>query len=439
MAVATGVPVPRRVRFLAYVRALASRVGWPSLVPGLVAFSVLASIGVADGGLFPRAWRLGTLALVSIAGAALLVRRRIALGRMEWLVIGAFVAYTGWTVASGTWSGGMTTAFLNAERSLVYPAAVLAVLLVTDRRSVLHLLVGVLAAATFVCAYGLSIYLFTSPPLDPVEGKLLFQPVGYANALGILATVGILLSLGLALAARRRSMRVLALVPLVALAPALLLTSSRGAMVALVIGLVCLPAFSGRIAWRGWVALGAGAFVAVAVVAVVSGTQLVSGQYRIQYWQVAWWDYREHPWLGSGAGTFGDYWLKHRPIDVFVRSAHTLYLQALAELGPVGLALILVAILTPLAVLRTRRDPIVGAAGAAYVAFAVHAGVDWDWELPAVTLAGVFCAAALLAAGGDSAAPITGRGRFALLLPLAAVAGLACLRLKTGGGLPFGP
>jgi len=45
----------------------------------------------------------------------------------------------------------------------------------------------------------------------------------------------------------------------------------------------------------------------------------------------------------------------------------------------------------------------------------------------------------LLAAGGDSAAPITGRGRFALLLPLAAVAGLACLRLKTGGGLPFGP
>jgi len=127
----------------------------------------LASIGVADGGLFPRAWRLGTLALVSIAGAALLVRRRIALGRMEWLVIGAFVAYTGWTVASGTWSGGMTTAFLNAERSLVYPAAVLAVLLVTDRRSVLHLLVGVLAAATFVCGYGLSIYLFTSPPLRP--------------------------------------------------------------------------------------------------------------------------------------------------------------------------------------------------------------------------------------------------------------------------------
>jgi len=46
MAVATGVPVPRRVRFLAYVRALASRVGWPSLVPGLVAFSVLAGAGI---------------------------------------------------------------------------------------------------------------------------------------------------------------------------------------------------------------------------------------------------------------------------------------------------------------------------------------------------------------------------------------------------------
>jgi O-antigen ligase len=439
MAVATGVPAPRRARFLAFVRALASRVGWPSVVPGLVAISVLTSIGVADGGLFPRAWRLGTLALVCIAGAALLARRRVGLGWAEWLVVGALVAYTGWTAASGAWSGDVSAAFLNAERSLVYPAAMLAALLVTDRFSLIQLLGGVLAGATAVCGYGLGIYLFTSPPLDPIQGALLFQPLGYANAVGILATVGILLALGLALAARRVVARVLALVPLVIFAPTLYFSSSRGAGLALVAGLVCLPTFAGRLSLRRSAVLAAVALVAVAVAVVASGTQIVSGQYRIQYWQVAWWDYRDHPWLGSGAGTFGGYWLQHRPVDVFVRTAHTLYLQALAELGPVGLGLILVAILAPFVVLLRRRDPVVGAAGAAYVAFVLHAGVDWDWELPAVTLAGVFCGAAVLVAGRSDPRSFPLRARLALLVPLAAVAILACVRLKTGGGLPFGP
>lgn len=442
MAVASGVPATRRVRLLAFVRALVSRAGWPSFIPGIVAFSVLTSVGVADGGLFPRAWRLGTLALVSIAGAALLSRRRVGLGRREWLVVGALAAYTGWTAASGAWSGHVSLAFLNAERSLVYPAAMLAALLVTERFSAAHLLVGVLAGVTAVCGYGLGIYLFTSPPLDPIEGSLLFQPLGYANAVGILATVGILLALGLALAARRWLLRVVALAPLVVFAPALYFSSSRGAGLALVVGLVCLPTFVGLLSLRGSALVGAGAVVALAVAAVaavVAGPQIFSGQYRVQYWQVAWWDYRDHPWLGAGAGTYREYWLRNRPVDVFVSTAHTLYLQALAELGPIGFALILIAIVAPLFVLLRRRDPVTGAAGAAYLAFMLHAGVDWDWELPAVTLAGVFCAAGLLAAGRERALSLRGVGRVALLLPLAAVAVLACVRLKTGGGLPFGP
>ena len=47
--------------------------------------------------------------------------------------------------------------------------------------------------------------------------------------------------------------------------------------------------------------------------------------------------------------------------------------------------------------LRTRR-------GGAYAAYLVHAGVDWDWEVPAVTVPAIFCAAVLLAvepAGGS--------------------------------------
>jgi hypothetical protein len=33
---------------------------------------------------------------------------------------------------------------------------------------------------------------------------------------------------------------------------------------------------------------------------------------------------------------------------------------------------------------------------AAYIAFLVHAGGDWTWQLPAVALAGLACAAAAI-------------------------------------------
>jgi len=40
----------------------------------------------------------------------------------------------------------------------------------------------------------------------------------------------------------------------------------------------------------------------------------------------------------------------------------------------------------------------VAAAAAGYSAYLVHAGLDWDWEYPVVTLAGLACGAALLIA-----------------------------------------
>jgi hypothetical protein len=81
------------------------------------------------------------------------------------------------------------------------------------------------------------------------------------------------------------------------------------------------------------------------------------------------------------------------------REAHSLYLETLAELGPLGLALLLTVLTVPLmAAVRARGSPLVPVAAGAYVAFLVHAGADWDWEMPAVTLAGLACAAALLVA-----------------------------------------
>src|SRR5439155_13423874 len=126
-----------------------------------------------------------------------------------------------------------------------------------------------------------------------------------------------------------------------------------------------------------------------------------SGNRRCGLWRLAWENAGDHPWLGSGAGTYERYFLKHQPADVsFVRDAHGLYIETLSELGPLGLALLVTALAIPLFVAaRMRRHPLVPAAAAAYTAFLIHALVDWDWEVPAVMLAGLLCGGAILIAG----------------------------------------
>lgn len=126
-----------------------------------------------------------------------------------------------------------------------------------------------------------------------------------------------------------------------------------------------------------------------------------SGNGRAALWGLAWDDARRHPLLGAGPGTYERYFLAHQPPDVSrVRDAHGLYIETLAELGPLGLALLIAVFLTPLASLRrARRHPLVPAAVGAYVAYLVHTGVDWDWELSAVTMAGLLCGVAILLFG----------------------------------------
>lgn len=409
------------------------RDAWPGVAPGLLAFAVLASVGVADGGLFPRTWRLGAFALFAVAAAALLGRERVAVRRLEWAALAALAAFAGWIALSAEWGGNRS----DGERALLYVSAVFAVLVLAERASIPHLLGGALAGITVASAYGLAIYLFTSPPLDPFEGALLYQPLGYANALGIFVGIGVLLSCGLALASPGWPARGASLAPLLVLAPSLLLTSSRGAWLAVVAGSASLALFRGpAVPRRLVIAVGlAAAAAAVAVVVVTDDLQRFVTENRLRYWKVAWADFREHPFLGSGSGTFGDYLLAQGSTVPFSRTAHSLYLQSLAELGPVGLALVLAALACPLVALARCRDPLVATAAAGYTAYVVHAGIDWDWEIPAVTLAGLFCGAALLVATRDRAPVLTIRVRVALAAVALALGAFAALRLRSGVGL----
>ncbi len=141
-----------------------------------------------------------------------------------------------------------------------------------------------------------------------------------------------------------------------------------------------------------------------------------SGSNRADYWSVAWRTYEDDPLLGEGAGTYARAWLAERPIPQPVRDAHNLYLETLAELGPAGLLLLAFALAAPLAARRSRWTPV---ALAPYAAFLLHAAQDWDWELPAVTVAA-------LASGAAMVAPPTGPRvpRLAAIAPVA-LCGLA--------------
>ena len=152
-----------------------------------------------------------------------------------------------------------------------------------------------------------------------------------------------------------------------------------------------------------------------------------SGSGRSEYSRVAWSLVRDEPLLGGGAGSFEARWFRERTVAFQARDAHNLYLETLAELGPVALALLLATLALPLLALRRARVfTFAPAAAGAYVAYLAHAGVDWDWEIPAVTVSAIFCAAVLLASNRtDEPAvahgPAAGRD-LALLAPLAAVA-----------------
>jgi O-antigen ligase len=162
----------------------------------------------------------------------------------------------------------------------------------------------------------------------------------------------------------------------------------------------------------------------------------ISGNTRSDYWRVAWREYREHPWLGSGSGTFNVYWNRDRNTIYGSLDAHNLYLEVLAEQGPFGLLLLLGALLLPFAgLVGTRPEPLRAAAAGAYLAFLLHAGIDWDWEMPAVTLSGLFCGGSLVVGARSRARPLSGIGRAAALAALAGLAAFAVVAYRGNSAL----
>ena len=121
---------------------------------------------------------------------------------------------------------------------------------------------------------------------------------------------------------------------------------------------------------------------------------------RYRYWEIAATSFAEHPVRGLGSGGFQVEWLKNEDRVDAAADAHSLYLESAAELGLVGLAFLLLFLGgVGAALVRLYRRAPGAAAGlaAGLAAWAFHAGLDWDWEMPAVTLPALLLAAAAVA------------------------------------------
>jgi O-Antigen ligase len=131
-----------------------------------------------------------------------------------------------------------------------------------------------------------------------------------------------------------------------------------------------------------------------------TATRLASLQsHRYAYWKVALGAFADHPLDGLGSGGFEVRWLERRKIRESVADAHSLYIETAGELGIVGL-IALAAFLAGIAMAAAacmRSDPVLAAGPlAAFVTWSIHAGLDWLWEMPAVSLPALALAAVLL-------------------------------------------
>lgn len=449
----------------------------------LVPPALVVALALDQGGFDPSAWVWSGALAAWAAATATVVARDLCVSRAAraWLVsAGALLA---WVALSWLWSDRRAQTVLEVRRTAVYAAVVLALVVLARRAARRHLLLATHVAISAVVVYALARYLTGTRTLDTFEGALLAQPLGYANALGALAAIGVVLGVGLVAEAAPRPGRAVfaATVPL--LATALPLTQSRGAVAALGLGLVTTLACaddaaplvraalliapgsaiaaiaaatsglsdgsatpSAHAAWLvGTAAIACAAGTAIVVARVRQAPRLprvprlalaaalavglvataaasAASEPRTSLWGVAWHQFERHAALGSGAGTFALAWARSGLIETRggALDAHSLYLETLAELGLVGLVLVVAFLALPL--LQARRAPI---AAGAYVVFLVHAGLDWDWEMPAVILAGLCCGAAALWAEASQPRAVTARARATILVLAIALGALS--------------
>jgi len=217
--------------------------GWGA---SLLGFALVAYVGAQGGGFDVVVRGQVAVALWWIAGlgfAAGVLRARPS--RLQAAASAGLLAFAAWTLLSATWSESPERAVSEGARDVtILGAFVLTAVAVRGERVrwlLGGLLAGIAAIAGIAVLSRLQPSLFDDTDLRaflPTVASRLAYPLNYWNALGALMAMGIPLALGLAVGARRGSLRALALatVPLLALVG--YLTVSRAAIGCAVLALL---------------------------------------------------------------------------------------------------------------------------------------------------------------------------------------------------------
>ena len=129
-----------------------------------------------------------------------------------------------------------------------------------------------------------------------------------------------------------------------------------------------------------------------------------AGSNRYAYWEAAIEAAESEPVTGIGPGAYEFWWAENGEAQGFVRQAHSLPLQILAETGPLGLLLLAAffGLLLWTGASRSLRSgdeqlrSMLAAATAGVLAFTVTSLVDWSWEVTALPASALFLGAAIL-------------------------------------------
>jgi O-Antigen ligase len=397
--------VQRPVGLLLAVATLLGLAAWPltradlRLAPVIPALA-LAVWAVLDGALVGVAGAgvgVGpTLLLVGVV-AVLLVCRRLRIEDRELLLagvvgVGLLVALIGWLGVAGragSWAF-QAQGLWRASSTLTYPNATAAVL-----------------AAVSLVVLGRLVATPGSVPLAVAATGLLTGLAATMSRAGVLALV-----VGLVVLAGLRGLRVTAravvgplagaVVAMLGLLPSMPAAGPPRPALALV-GLGAGLALAAMVARPRWLALvlTGGLLVAAVAGVVASGGGVDAGQTVVQArvnlaspdrtgaLHAALGLVAQHPLTGTGPGQADLRWKGHDHGSQLYAYVHNEYLQVAAQLGLVGLLVVLlVAITRTLWRARPTGQASATWAGvvAAAAAFAVHSGFDFVWHLPAIVL-----------------------------------------------------
>jgi O-antigen ligase len=272
-------------------------------------------------------------------------------------IVYVLLVFAAWTGISVIWANDnasvLDTVLRVVPNAMLFPIVYSAI----RTRPQLMLLLGCFVIGTLIsAAYGVIV------PTDPNAQDRLSGAAGNANETAAALVAAAVMAGALAATLRGQPLlRLGAAIGMPLCAFALLLTLSRGGLVALGTALIAAIIMGGR--WRGNVLV----LTAVAAVGCVTYfgafasqdarervTNFRGGTGRTDIWTVGWRMVQDHPIRGVGAGTFAEssvhYLLRPGAItrsDFIVetpKSAHNMYLEVLAELGVVGLTLFLTII-----------------------------------------------------------------------------------------------